>query len=163
LLAFYGQSPRADKGATMILDRLASLPTPLLVIAAVVLTACGSEYAGAPSSGLTCVDDSPDCVSRRQRTLRYLVEDDDRTWVKAHAPPEAYASGVRLFALKHKKKELTCDELAYGHNEAQKAPGILRGPGGSGLTPAQISRGVILASEVAHELEAEMKRRCTRG
>jgi hypothetical protein len=39
----------------------------------------------------------------------------------------------------------------------------LRGPGGSGLTPAQISRGVILASEVAHELEAEMKRRCTRG
>jgi hypothetical protein len=145
----------------MILDRLASLPTPLLVIAAIVLTACGgSEFAGGPSSGLTCVDDSPDCVTRRQRTLRYLVEDDDRTWVKAHAPPAAYASGVRLFALQRKKKELTCDELAHGHNEAQKAPVILRGPGGAGLTPAQISRGVILASEVARELAKEIKRRC---
>jgi hypothetical protein len=36
----------------------------------------------------------------------------------------------------------------------------LRGPGGAGLTPAQISRGVILASEVARELAKEIKRRC---
>jgi hypothetical protein len=97
-------------------------------------------------------------VARRQRTLRYLVDDQDRTWVKAHAPAEAYASGVRLFALKSKKKELTCDELAYGRNEADRAPGILRGAGN--LTPAQVSRGIMLASEVSRELAAEMKRRC---
>ena len=66
---------------------------------------------------------SSDCVAKRQRTLRYLVDDHDRTWVKAHAPAEAYASGVRLFALKSKKKDLTCDELAHGKNEADRAPG----------------------------------------
>ena len=93
---------------------------------------------------------SSDCVAKRQRTLRYLVDDQDRTWVKAHAPAEAYASGVRLFALKSKKKDLTCDELAHGKNEADRAPGVLRSAGN--LTPAQVSRGIMLASEVSREL-----------
>jgi hypothetical protein len=97
-------------------------------------------------------------VTRRQQTLRHLVDAPDRAWIKSHPPPEAYASGVRLFAMKSKKKELTCDELAYGRNEADRAPGILRGAGN--LTPAQVSRGIMLASEVSRELAAEMKRRC---
>jgi hypothetical protein len=67
---------------------------------------------------------------------------------------------VRLFALQRKKKELTCEELALGRNEAEKAPGVLRGPEGATLMPAQVSRGVILASEVSRELSAEIKRRC---
>lgn len=145
----------------MVLDRCAHLAA-LALIAAFALAGCGGSDVGV-SSGLTCIDDSPQCISRRQRTLRWLVEDNDRAWIKAHAPPEAYASGVRLFALKHKKKELTCEELAYGRNEAEKAPGVLRGPGASGLTPAQVSRGVILAREVSRELAAEMKRRCKQG
>jgi hypothetical protein len=162
--AFYGLSPHADKGAPMTFARQ-RLPRPLLQIVAVALFGCGAPDVTtlSPGSGLTCVDDSPDCVSRRQRTLRHLVEAPDRAWIKAPPPPEAYASGVRLFAMKSKKKELTCDELAHARNEADRAPGVLRGPGGAMLTRAQVSRGVILASEVSRELAAEMKRRCKQG
>ncbi len=141
----------------MLFDRRRGLP-PLLLIAG--LFGCGGPTVGTSSAGLTCVDDSAGCIESRQRTLSYLVDTNDRTWIKAHPPAEAYASGVRLFALQRKKKELTCEELALGHNEAQKGPGILRGPAGAKLTPAQVSRGVILASEVSRELAAEMKRRC---
>jgi hypothetical protein len=70
---------------------------------------------------------------------------------------------VRLFALKNKKKEFTCDELARGRDEADRAPGVLRGPEASNLTPAQKSRGILLASEVSRELGAEIKRRCKKA
>jgi hypothetical protein len=140
----------------MFFDRRQGLP-PLLIVAALV--GCGGPNIGT-SSGLTCVDDSPKCIERRQQTLSYLVDSKDRAWIRAHPPVAAYASGVRLFALQRKKKELTCEELALGRSEAEKAPGLLRGPEGAKLTPAQISRGVILASEVKRELAAEMKRRC---
>jgi len=70
---------------------------------------------------------------------------------------------VRLFALKNKKKDLTCDELARGRDEADRAPGVLRGPEGTNLTPAQKSRGIMLASEVSRELGAEIKRRCKKA
>ena len=143
----------------MNLYRRRNLPVLLLLFAPVAPVGCtGPDVSSGPSSGLSCVDDSSDCVERRQRTLRYLVDDKDRTWVTAHAPPEAYASGVRLFALKSKKKELSCNELAHGRNEADRAPGVLRGA--SNLTPAQVSRGIMLASEVSRELAAEMTRRC---
>lgn len=133
-----------------------------IFMAAGALAACSGSSVGT-GSGLTCVDDTPGCIERRQRTLRYLVEDNDRAWVKAHPPPEAYASGVRLFALSKKKSELTCDELAHARNEADRAPSVLRGPEGAKLTPAQVSRGLILASEVSRELAKEMKRRCKRA
>jgi hypothetical protein len=144
----------------MVFDRRGSLP-PLLIMAAIAaLLGCEGPNVGTSSAGLTCVDDSADCIARRQQTLSYLIDANDRSWIKAHPPAEAYASGVRLFALQRKKKELTCEELALGRNEAEKAPGVLRGPEGATLTPAQVSRGVILASEVSRELSAEIKRRC---
>ena len=139
--------------------QMQTLPALLLILAPTQFTGCSGNDSG-PSSGLTCVDDSADCVDRRQRTLRYLIEDKDRAWVTAPPPAEAYASGVRLFALKSKKKELSCAELAHGRSEADRAPGVLRGPDGGKLTPAQVSRGVMLAGEVSRELAAEMKRRC---
>jgi hypothetical protein len=164
-LAFYGLLLRADKGTMMRFDRRRRQIPPifLLLITPLALPACGGPDTSGPSSGLTCVDDTPDCVDRRQKTLRYLVDDKDRAWVTAHPPPEAYASGVRLFALKNKKKELTCDELAHGREEADRAPGVLRGPEGANLTPAQVSRGIMLASEVSRELSAEIKRRCKKA
>ncbi len=93
-----------------------------------------------PAPASRCVDDSPECISRRQTTLRHLVDDQGRAWVKEPATPEAYASGVRLFAFKTKKKELTCDELAHGRREAEAARATLKNAG-STLTAAQVTRG----------------------
>jgi methylphosphotriester-DNA--protein-cysteine methyltransferase len=113
-------------------------------------------------AGLRCVDDSPECISRRQTTLRHLENDQGRAWVKEPATPEAYASGVRLFAFKKKKSELSCDELAHGRHEAEAARATLKSAG-STLTASQVARGTLLASEVAKELQAEMGRRCKKG
>ena len=57
-----------------------------------------------PARRLSCVDDSPECVGRRQTALRQLVAAEDRAWVRQPATPAAYASGVRLFAFKAKKR-----------------------------------------------------------
>lgn len=110
--------------------------------------------------GLGCVDDSKECIERRQGALKTMMVDRDRKWVREPASPQAYASGVRLFAFKGRKKELSCDELAIGRREAEAGPTVLRSPAASGLSPAQVSRGVMLAGEVARELGTEMKRRC---
>lgn len=113
-------------------------------------------------AGLGCVDDSPACISQRQATLKTLVADPNRAWVKEPPTAHAYASGVRLFAFKSKKKDLTCDELAHGRKEADGAAPALRGPA-TGLTQAQIARGVMLAGEVGRELTNEFNRRCKKG
>ena len=78
-----------------------------------------------------------------------------------HPPhrPEAYASGVRLFALSKRRRELRCDDLAHARREAEAGPAILRA-NANGLTPAQVSRGVILAGEVERDLRREHDRRC---
>jgi hypothetical protein len=125
-----------------------------------ICAACSGPELTADSgpAGLSCVDDSPECVGRRQAALRQLVAAEDRGWVRQPATPAAYASGVRLFAFKAKKKELTCDELAHGRREADGAAGVLKGAGG--LTPAQVSRGTMLAAEVSRELGSEFGRRC---
>ena len=127
------------------------------------LTACSGsqpESVSEPRAGLACVDDSRHCIEQRQSTLHAMVGDRERKWVKEPASPQAYASGVRLFAFKTRKKDLTCDELSVGKREADAGPGVLRGAGSSGLSPAQVSRGVMLAGEVARELSNEMRRRC---
>ena len=136
-----------------------------LIAAALGLSACaGSEPPQVSHhAGLACVDDSVECISRRQAALRQMMSDNQRGWVREQPTPHAYATGVRLFAFKTKKKELSCDELAHGRREADAAPGVLRGSGGNGLTPAQISRGVMLAGDVARELGNELSRRCRKA
>jgi hypothetical protein len=113
------------------------------------------------SSSLNCVDDTPQCVSSRQAALRTLVADKNRGWIRQPADASAHASGVRLFALRQKRRELTCDELAHGKREADTAPAVLRASAGR-LTHAQISRGVILAGEVSRDLAREQAKRCAR-
>jgi hypothetical protein len=109
---------------------------------------------------MACIDDSKACIEQRQAALKSLLADQNRAWVRQPASPAAYASGVRLFALRSKRRELTCDELMLGRRETDGAATVLRGPGGSGLSPAQISRGTLLAAEVGRELATEMQRRC---
>jgi hypothetical protein len=112
-------------------------------------------------AGLSCIDDSPECVGQRQSTLKSMLDDQDRKWVKEATTPQAHASGVRLFAFRSRKKELTCEELAVGRREAESVPKTLRGPEGKALSPAQVSRANMFAAEVSKELAAEMRaRRC---
>jgi hypothetical protein len=126
--------------------------------AAFLLSACATSDPPVELSkpGYSCVDDSIECINRRQALLRQLQADQSRSWMKEQPTPEAYASGVRLFAMKTKKKELSCAELAQGRQEADS------GPGGAKLTPAQVSRGVMFAGEVSRELGNEIGRRCSR-
>jgi hypothetical protein len=113
-------------------------------------------------SGLGCVDDSHECITRRQATLRSMVDDKSKSWINETPTPEAYASGVRLFAFKTKKKELTCTELKRGKLEADMARTSLASLGGR-ITPAQMSRSSMLAGEVGRELQREIDRRCNTG
>ena len=134
------------------------------VLAALLLTGCaGAQQAEiSPRAGLSCVDDSIECINRRKVTLNHLVNDPSKAWIKEKPTAEAYASGVRLFAFKSKKKVLPCDELAIGKKEADGAKAALNGAGRL-LTPAQVSRGSMLAAEVSRELASERRRRCKKA
>jgi hypothetical protein len=114
------------------------------------------------TSSLHCVDDSPQCVASRQSALRTMVADKNKSWVKQPADASAHASGVRLFALRQRRRDLTCDELAHGKREADAAPAVLRASAGK-LTHAQVARGVILAGEVSRDLAREQSKRCGRS
>lgn len=130
--------------------------------AALLLASCslGGLASNAPTPPGGCIDDSRECIERRGAALKSMMADKERRWVKEPATAGAYASGVRLFAYKSRKRDLTCEELAHGKREADAAPAALNGPSAAGLTPAQISRSSLLAAEVSKELAAEMKRRC---
>jgi hypothetical protein len=128
---------------------------------ALLMTGCAGNEVSVPSqqAGLGCVDDSPHCVSERGNALKMLMADKSKSWVKQPPTATAYASGVRIWAFKQKKHELTCDELSHARREADGAAPALRGAKG-GLTPAQISRGIMLAQDVSKELGNEFGRRC---
>lgn len=134
-------------------------------IAAIALLAavggCATSDAPEPLSkaGFHCIDDSLECINKRQNLMRQLVADNSRAWMKEAPSPEAYASGVRLFAMKTKKREMSCPELEQGRREADGAPASLRGAG-SKLPTAQVSRGIMFAGEVSRELNNEYGRRC---
>lgn len=125
-----------------------------------LLSACSGVFDAEDSkAGLSCIDDSKECVDRRQATLKAMLADKERKWVKEPASPHAHASGVRLFALRSRKTEMTCEELAHGRREAEGAPKALKAASGEGLSPAQISRASLFAAEVSKELSVEMKKR----
>lgn len=131
-----------------------------LALAGLAIAACSAGLDSSSQAGMGCVDDSSHCIEQRRVALHAIMNDKDRKWIREPATPAAYASGVRLFAYKTRKAELTCEELATGRREAESAPAVLRGAGSAHLTPAQVSRGLMLGAEVSRELAAEMKRRC---
>ena len=133
----------------------------ILMLTPVMISACSNGGINSDTrSGLVCVDDSKTCIERRQQTLKHLISDPDRSWIRQRASPKAYASGVRMFALKSKKPDLTCEELKLGRQEAARAPIVMKAGKSAGLTPAQISRTKMLAQETARDLGREIKRRC---
>lgn len=136
-------------------------PRLICTLAGMATAACSAGFNSGSRAGLGCVDDSPACIEQRRVALNDIMSDKSRTWVHQAPTPEAYASGVRLFAFKTRKTQLNCDELAVGRREADNAPAVLRGPQASNLSPAQVSRGLMLGAEVSRELAAEMKRRCS--
>lgn len=166
MAAFYGLGARFTRGSGMHSKRAPAGATVLVALSVVsgTLPGCAGSTAPeiTPHAGLNCVDDSFECISKRKQTLNALVADDKRTWVKQPSTPEAYASGVRLFAYKKKKKELSCEELEHGRKEAEAAPASLKSAGNL-LTPAQVSRGRMFAAEVARELSQEIAKRCRKG
>jgi hypothetical protein len=134
-------------------------------LCALICSACAggdSPQVPSQSAGLNCVDDSPQCVTHRKTKLQAMVSDPARAWVKEPVTANGYASGVRLFAFKNKKKDLSCEELSHGRKEAEAAPAALRA-NGTGLTPAQIARSAMLAQEVGRELGNEYNRRCKKS
>ena len=52
---------------------------------------------------------APQAPPGASRALRGMMADKDRRWVREPASPESYASGVRLFAYKRRKRDLSCD------------------------------------------------------
>jgi len=143
------------------LGGMAKAVTAAMVSALCVpLLAC-SWLGSDPHAGLSCLDDSQECIARRQVTLDAYLADRDRKWVAEPATAQAHASGVRLFAFRSRKKELSCEELARGRREADSVARSLHGPDGRDLPPALIARATLFASEVSKELSAEMRaRRC---
>ncbi len=71
------------------------------------------------------------------------MNDRDRKWVREAPTPAAYASGVGC-SPQNAQKELSCDELAVGRREAEKRAFRAARTGSTSLTPAQVSRGVML-------------------
>jgi hypothetical protein len=132
------------------------------IVVAACMTGCSTSGFGPeqPGSGVECIDDTKSCIDERQVALKSLLADRNRDWIRQPASPLAYASGVRLFAYRVKRRELTCDELTLGRREADAAPAALRGLTATRLSTAQIARGSILAAEVGRELTNEFQRRC---
>lgn len=135
-----------------------------LMIVSLCLTGCANtpEPPLETLSSGRCVDDSPACIQARQSELTGILADKEKRWIHRPATADSYAGGVRLFAYKKRKRELSCAELAVAHKEAESGPAVLRGPAGKHLTPAQVSRGAMLSTEVSRELQSEIRKRCPR-
>lgn len=144
--------------------RSATSWTVLAVAALALASAHGCASSGAigveVKPGLNCIDDSADCIAKRQAALKSMVSDPTKAWINENPTPEAYASGVRLFAFKTKKKELTCEELRRGKIEADAARASLKSAGAR-ITHQQLTRGAMLATEVGRELQNEFAKRCS--
>jgi len=156
-------SPPEPQEETMRARELQNATLAAICGLGLLLTACSGmfEVGGDAKTAYSCLDDSPECVAQRQMTLKSMLADKNRAWVKDPATAHAHASGVRLFAFRARKKELSCEELAHGRREADGAGRSLRGAEGQGLSPAQIARATMFAAEVSRELSTEMRaRRC---
>ena len=90
--AFYGLPARTSRGNDA---RQGTADATLAAVCGLglLLTACGGLFDGGdPKAGLSCLDDSPECVEQRQMTLKAMLADKDRAWVRE----AAIFAGARL-------------------------------------------------------------------
>jgi len=146
----------------MMLRQLSSALNGMIAtgLLAVALGAC----AGSGSSLVaTCLDDSPACISKRKTTLNSLLADQNRSWIKRKPDPVVYATGVRLFAWRKVKGDLTCDELRSGISETGSARKTLSGQI-TGASRTRIGQIIALSDDVKKELRRTARgKRCPKG
>jgi hypothetical protein len=110
----------------------------------------------------TAPQDETSCTSvdRCASVLKAMVGGPDRSWIGRPASPTVLANGVRLFAYRALKPNLSCGELAAALAEVETAAQTLSGPV-DGLKPDQVTRTRVLSVEVGEELQTENTRRCS--
>ena len=127
-----------------------------------LLVVCLLDGSDDQRAGLSCIDDSPDCVDQRQVTLKSMLADQDRKWVKE--PRDAAGACLGRAAVRLSQPQEGAELRGAGARAAARPTACrkaLRGPEGKSLSPAQISRANMFAAEVSKELAAEMRaRRC---
>ena len=107
-----------------------------------------------------CLDDSGDCIASRTAAYNEMVADKQHAWVNRPASRSLHASGIRMFAFKATKAQLTCAQLTAGINEASSVRGALAGSM-QGVSADRISQAKALADETRAELQkVRLKKRC---
>ena len=139
--------------------------TPRLWPAALLacgLAACSSAEPEIqqPHSAAGCVDDSKRCIELRGQALKAMMADTKRGWVTRPETPAAYATGVKLFAYRGKKTELSCAELAHGREETRNLPQTLKPGSLPGMNDSRLAQVRDLSGQVNKELAREFDRAC---
>lgn len=150
-------------GSTAIARR--SLGTVSVITAAclsALLAACSATEPepAAPHAAAGCVDDSKACIEKRGAALKVMLADQKRTWVTKPETPAAYATGVKLFAYRGKKAELSCAELAHGREETRSMPQTLKPGSIQGMNDSRLAQVRDLSGQVHKELAKEFDRAC---
>jgi hypothetical protein len=134
----------------------------LMMCALLVLGACtgGDAMQTASADAAGCVDDSKHCISRRQASLQSMLADPARTWVRSPTTPASAATGVKLFAYRQTKEQLSCSQLDYGRDDTRRMPGMLSSTAVPGANESRIAQVKDMAKQVHRELDNEFKRVC---
>ncbi|KAB2851212.1 MAG: hypothetical protein F9K44_02355 [Hyphomicrobiaceae bacterium] len=138
-------------------------PMLAAIAAGLLLAACASfnsapEVSNNPAAG--CVDDSKQCIDRRMTTLKAMVSDPKRTWVFQQESPASYATGVKLFAYRATRSQLTCTELSHGRQETAEAAHSLKSGSVPGMNDSRLAQVRDMSSQVSKELGKEFDKAC---
>jgi hypothetical protein len=116
------------------------------------------ETSNNPAAG--CVDDSKHCIDKRMSTLKVMVADQKRSWVYQQESPASYATGVKLFAYRATKTQLTCGELSHGRQETADAAVSLKSGSVPGMNDSRLAQVRDMSAQVSKELGREFERVC---
>lgn len=130
----------------------------VLLAAACAPISSAPEASNNPAAG--CVDDSKHCIDKRMSTLKTMVSDQRRSWVYQQESPASYATGVKLFAYRATKAQLTCAELSHGRKETADAALSLKSGSVPGMNDSRLAQVRDMSSQVSKELGREFDKAC---